>query len=545
LRAAVSFGSRDLKLWNLAVDQELRMFGHGGEGQAWVVGRQIVSGLWVGGDRNLRVWDLPNGAVPATAAKTGHSACVRSLALSPDGLRAISASMDNSLKVWETKTGRELRTLSGHSGGVAVVAVASDGRHAVSASNDKTLRVWDLETGQELRTLSGHTGWVWHAFVSPDGERAISGSMDGTVRVWDLGNGRPIFRFDAGAEVHSLAMTPNGRLAVAGLANGALKVWNLERGQELCTLHAPEKDEIGSLVVTPDGRYAVTASSWSFASQVWDLRAGRALRQFTGNRDRVMKMAISPDGRFIVSSDWKKTKIWELDTGKELCTFDHGTAERPNAIAMMPDPRYVVTAHLDSTVRVWDVNTGKDIAAYTADTEIGALATAPDGTIVAGDEWGAVHFLTLEDPRNSAATPSTNPPIHLEKGIFGTSSGSAVAAGVELFDRGLFQEALQAFESARSVKHHDAEAWYGIGITSLALGHVANALAALDRALYFRPYYAEALFAKGVAFEKMTRYGEALSAYQQARGLNEKLAETWNTTPIVRACANLQRNLSW
>ena len=79
------------------------------------------------------------------------------MAVTADGRRAVSASEDNTLKVWDLETGQELRTLAGHSDSVNGVAVTADGRRAVSASRDKTLKVWDLETGQELRTLAGHS----------------------------------------------------------------------------------------------------------------------------------------------------------------------------------------------------------------------------------------------------------------------------------------------------------------------------------------------------------------------------------------------------
>ena len=82
------------------------------------------------------------------------------VAVTPDGQRAVSASDDQTLKVWDLESGRELRTLTGHSGAVIAVAVTPDGRRAVSASEDQTLKVWDLESGRELRTLTGHSDVV-------------------------------------------------------------------------------------------------------------------------------------------------------------------------------------------------------------------------------------------------------------------------------------------------------------------------------------------------------------------------------------------------
>ena len=65
--------------------------------------------------------------------------------------------------MWDLDTGQSLRTLEGHSARVNTVAVTPDGRRAISASGDRTLRVWDLETGKTVRTLkairSGSTPW--------------------------------------------------------------------------------------------------------------------------------------------------------------------------------------------------------------------------------------------------------------------------------------------------------------------------------------------------------------------------------------------------
>ncbi len=66
------------------------------------------------------------------------------------------------------------------------VAVTPDGQRAVSASGDKTLKVWDLESGRELRTLHRPLDWVTGVAVTPDGQRAVSASDDKTLKVWDL-----------------------------------------------------------------------------------------------------------------------------------------------------------------------------------------------------------------------------------------------------------------------------------------------------------------------------------------------------------------------
>ena len=119
----------------------------------------------------------------------GHKGEVTALAMTPGGERAVSASNDHTLKVWELSSGRELRTLSGHSDWITTIAATPNGQRAVSGSQDRTLKVWDLASGCEQRTLSGHKGPVTAVAVTPDGQCAVSASVDGTYKVWDLSSG--------------------------------------------------------------------------------------------------------------------------------------------------------------------------------------------------------------------------------------------------------------------------------------------------------------------------------------------------------------------
>jgi WD40 repeat protein len=64
---------------------------------------------------------------------------------------------DKSVRVWDAKTGEQLRELQGHTDWVTSVAFSPDGNRIVSGSYDKSVRVWDAKTGEQLRELQGHT----------------------------------------------------------------------------------------------------------------------------------------------------------------------------------------------------------------------------------------------------------------------------------------------------------------------------------------------------------------------------------------------------
>jgi WD40 repeat protein len=61
-----------------------------------------------------------------------------------------------------------------------------DGKRFASASLDDTLKIWDAQSGQEIRALKGHIDLVCSVAWSPDGKRLVSGCADGTLKVWDL-----------------------------------------------------------------------------------------------------------------------------------------------------------------------------------------------------------------------------------------------------------------------------------------------------------------------------------------------------------------------
>jgi hypothetical protein len=148
------------------------------------------------------------------------------VAVTPDGQRAVSASDDHTLKMWDLGSGRELRTITGHADRVNAVAVTPDGQRAVSASSDHTLKVWDLGSGRELRTITGHADRVNAVAVTPDGQRAVSASSDHTLKVWELEAGEVLATFTCDAPAYCCGL--GGSVVVGGDSLGSLHFLFLE-----------------------------------------------------------------------------------------------------------------------------------------------------------------------------------------------------------------------------------------------------------------------------------------------------------------------------
>jgi WD40 repeat protein len=360
-------------------------------------GKRVLSASF---DNTLKVWDLGTGQCLRTLQ--GHTNWVASLAVLPDGRRALSASGDNSLKLWDLDSGLCLYTLQGHSHYVMAVAVSHDDKHAISASYDRTLKLWDLETGQCRRTLEGHTGPVEAIAVLPDGKRALSGSQDTTLKLWNLETGQCLRTLlGHAAWVHAVAVLPDGRRAISGSDDNTLKLWDLDSGLCLKSLQG-HSGWVRAVAVLPDGRRAISASL-DKSLKLWDLDTCVCLQTLHGHANQVLGVAVLSDGRRAISASWDKTlKLWDLEAGQCGAPL-RAHADEVNAIAVLPDGRRAVSVSRDKTLRLWDLKTGLCLHTLQGHTKkVNAIALLPDGkrAVTASDDgttrlWDLVTGLCL------------------------------------------------------------------------------------------------------------------------------------------------------
>ena len=161
---------------------------------------------------------------------------VKSIALSPDGLRIASGSEDGTICVWNATTGEMVAgPFTGHTDLVWSVAFSPDGQHIASGSDDGTICVWDATTGEMVvGPFTGHTGPVISVEFSPDGQHIVSGSHDQTICVWDATTGKMVAGPFTGHtdSVWSVAFSPNGQHIVSGSDDKTICVWNATTGED-------------------------------------------------------------------------------------------------------------------------------------------------------------------------------------------------------------------------------------------------------------------------------------------------------------------------
>ena len=299
----------------------------------------------------------PSRPDPLIRTMTGHAGTVNGVAITPDGPRAVSASGDHSLKLWDLESGRELRTFQGHTDVIWWVTVTPDGELVLSASQDRTVRIWGLESGRLIRTLEGHRDTVWAVAVTSNARTAVSVSQDGTLARWSVDSGQIVGSIaDHSDQFLGLAVSPDGKMALTASKNGIPKLWDLDKGTLSSTLKG-HTDTVWGVAITPNGKQALTASA-DKTLKLWDLATGQEIRTFRGHTDSVVGVAITPDGRRAVSASSDSTlKLWDLATGRALRTLG-GHSDQVRAVDIAPDGTRALSGSADGTLKLWDIRVG-------------------------------------------------------------------------------------------------------------------------------------------------------------------------------------------
>ncbi|NVJ05735.1 hypothetical protein HUW63_10895 [Myxococcus sp. AM001] len=362
---------------------ELRtLAGHEGRVLACAVtedGRRVVS---ASSDNTLKIWETETGRELATLR--GHERWVRTCAVTKDGQLVVSASDDGTLKVWKVETGQLQASWSGHEGSrILSCVLTADEKRVVSASSDKTLKVWDVKTGRQLGCWQGHEGGVWACAVTRDGQRVVSASSDGTLKVWHAETGRELHTWKGheGA-IRACAILPDGCRLVSASSDGTLKLWELETGRELASWHGHES-EVRTCAVTGNGQQLISASS-DGTLKLWEVKTGQELTSWKGHDDGVWGCAATGDGTRVVSASEDKTlKVWDVKQGREL-TSRTGHRGKVLACAVAPDGRSVMSISSDGMLKEWELETGRELTSRRVhEGEVLTCAVTGDGQRVA------------------------------------------------------------------------------------------------------------------------------------------------------------------
>jgi WD40 repeat protein len=356
-----------------------------------------------------------------------HAQVVLSVAVSPDGERIASSSQDGIIKIWDAKTGQELRSVPAHDNQVRSIAFSPDGHWLASGSWDKTVKIWDSRTGALRCNLEGNKEVVWSVAFNPDGKLVASGGgLDrvAELKLWNAATGQEVRTLSGHTgQVRCIAFSSDGRRLASGAAehDRTVKVWDVQTGQELLTLRG-HQHPIWGLAFSPDGRLLASCAGPGLASRgelkVWDARTGRLIHDLHQPTQSTQCLAFSPDGRRLASGSSDQTvKIWDIASGQEVLTL-RGHVGGVRSVVFSSDGYRLFSGAHDGTVRVWDatpLGNHEDENCLTLrghNDEVTSVAFHPQNPAVVGSAgingtvklWNtrtAMPLLNLRDPDGS------------------------------------------------------------------------------------------------------------------------------------------------
>ncbi|HAB18995.1 MAG TPA: hypothetical protein DCE44_21470, partial [Verrucomicrobiales bacterium] len=315
----------------------------------------------------------PDGRAFVTASKEGratvrnsetgriqfsihHDPGIQFAAFGPNGDTLITTGPDGSVRLWETRSGREITTSDfRHPDEVTFADLSPDGRWLVTACRDGSARLWDRQARSTKSVQLHHHRGVRSARFSPDGRLVVTASDDGLAGLWEVPTGRPhceMLRHEG--PVHSAEFSRDGRHVITASADGTARVWWAATGQLVNEVirHAGPATRA---TFSPDGKQVLTASLDGVAC-VWettmtdvpappwlaDLAEGLGGKHWNGG-DRFDPV---PPGRLAITKD----TLNRVDSGDRVTTWARWAADRAHAPTVSPFGDLLVTAFVERCV---------------------------------------------------------------------------------------------------------------------------------------------------------------------------------------------------
>jgi cytochrome c len=348
-------------------------------------------------------------AAPAHAQLRGHGGPVRTLAVSPDGTKALSGSFDTSAILWSMQRNAAEQVLRFHESAVNAVAIAPGGE-LITGGEDGRIAVWRVGETKPFAVMQGHTAPIVSLAVSPDGKTIASASWDRTVRLWPVNGGQARVLEGHNQNVNGVAFTPDGRSVVSAGYDLTVRIWPLDGSTpRIETLPSP----LNAVAVARDGEIVVGSAD----GRVFFLSPDGELRgELAAAETPIIAVAITNDGTLVAAAGIRGSVAVIERGARKLARTLVGPGLPVWSAAFLPDNRTLVTGGTDRMVRRWDATTGDHIGS------VPVASTADPLAAYAGDRGAEVYRAciachTLSPDEGNRAGPT----LH---GIFGRKIAS-------------------------------------------------------------------------------------------------------------------------
>jgi WD40 repeat protein len=331
----------------------------------------------------VKLWDTATGQELRTLTEQDEP--ISSVAFSPDGRQLAVGSLNGIVQLWDPTNGQVLQVIKAE--GVNCLAFSPDGKR-LATGGGITVRLWDLTTGPEYLVINSRAPSF--AF-SPDSRRIAGASADvNSPQLWDAITGQGLLTFTSnGAGLNAFAFSPNGKLLATGAVDETIKLWNAGTGQELLTIKR-QAGSVNYVLINPDSRVLFFPDSQRLALgngngdvTLLEASTGKLMARFKGLTTPISTLALSLDGRRLAAGSLGgEAKIWDVVTGQELGRFSGLAARRINIIglAFSPDGKRLALCSAEFIIRLFDPDTFQQVTTLKGHGSlVTSIAFSPDG----------------------------------------------------------------------------------------------------------------------------------------------------------------------
>ena len=221
------YGKGDyLKLIDVNANNEVNLTGH--QGAVFCVASSpdrslIASGS---GDGSIKFWKVSSRSI--VRELRGFKGAAVDMAFDSQGNALVSAH-DSTIKIWDVRTGKERATLQ-EEALVNSVLFDSAGRLIISSAENDSIALWEAKTGRKINAIRANSKAPYHVkamSLNPKDNFFITASADDTLKGWEMPTGRLLLEIDAGESVESIAVNAEGTLAATGSSEGNVKIWTI------------------------------------------------------------------------------------------------------------------------------------------------------------------------------------------------------------------------------------------------------------------------------------------------------------------------------
>ncbi|GFF84756.1 vegetative incompatibility protein HET-E-1 [Aspergillus udagawae] len=302
-RDQLASGSFDgtVKMWNTAIGKCMRtLVGHS-------TGKILSASFSATGDQfasagfnDIEIWDT--AIVNNTTPIQSRSERVKSVAFSASGHRLVSLSAKDTIRIWDTVTGKCISTLKrlADAPSVASVAFSMAGDRVASGLFNGDIQIWDAVTGQCMQTFK-HQGyklsWVQSVAFSATGDQLASYSMGGNIKIWDTGAGKCMQTIDH-FQVTLVAFSPTGERLATGLRGGTMKMWRTASRYCMWRIRGHSR-RLTSLAFSRSGDRLASGSE-DFTIKIWNAATGDCIQMYEIGTS-IYQLLFDPTSTYLVT----------------------------------------------------------------------------------------------------------------------------------------------------------------------------------------------------------------------------------------------------